>query len=1102
MAPWRYVLTCGLLTGVVGSSPRVWCSEVEQGPLRATNLRCEYRVDPLGIDVEKPRLSWVLRSPARGQKQTAYRVLVAQSDAKLAANQGDLWDSGKVQSDRTIHIEYGGKPLSSRMRCYWKVQVWDKDGRASPWSEPAVWSMGLLKKSDWQAKWIADAKASQRTIVTPHNGYHSQIAHSADTTKSVAVDLGKPQRIDAVRLCPARPYDWRPDTPGFLFPLRLKIEAAEKADFSDAKTIVDRTSEDIPKPGTEAPYFRFQPTTARFVRLTANRLRVRDANNFAMALAEMEVLWGDKNLAVGAEVTCLDSIEVGGWSADRLVDGRVKSTPSGGSGRLPGSMLRKEFNVAGDVRRAVIRVTARGLYELRINGTRVGDHILAPEWTDYKKRIQVQTYDVTELLQRGANAIGVLLGDGWYSGRVGLAPPPRRCLYGLYPQLLLQLEIETLDGPRRVICTDATWRSTDEGPIRHSDILDGEVYDARREMPGWDRPGFDQNGWKPVVAFPLDDVKLVWQRNEPIRVVKELKPVRLTEPKPGAYVFDLGQNMVGWCRLKLRGPGGTKVTLRHAERLNDDGTPYTANLRGAAQTDVYFLRGEGEEVFEPHFTYHGFRYVEVTGLPERPEKDDLLGRVFHSASPDVGQFACSNRLVNQLMQNIVWVQRGNMHSTPTDCPQRDERLGWMGDIQAFSQTAIFNMDMAGFFSKWVRDIRDAQADDGRFADFAPQPFDPNRGFSGAPAWADGGIVVPWRMYQNYADQRLLAEHFEAATRWIDYVHKNNPELLWLNRRHNDYGDWLNGDTLRLEGYPKGISALPKEVLATAFFAHSTEIVAKMADVLKRPKEAAKYARLSEGIRAAFRREFVTPDGRIRGDTQAGYALALRLNLLEESLRPNAVGHLLQAIQRYRGHPSTGIQTTHRMMLELTRNGHHHEACRLINLRTVPSWGYTIEMGATTIWERWDGYVAGRGFQDPGMNSFNHWAFGSVGEWIWRHLAGINPDEQQPGFRHFIVRPRPGPGFTWARGSYDSIRGTIASDWRIEGERFTLNVQVPPGTTATVCVPAGDPATIRESGKPADQAPGVRLVGAEQGGAVYRVDSGGYRFAAPYATPQQ
>ncbi len=721
--------------------------------------------------------------------------------------------------------------------------------------------------------------------------------------------------------------------------------------------------------------------------------------------------------------------------------------------------------------------------------------MLAPEWTRFSKRIQYQTYDVTALLQKGRNAVGAQLGGGWWTGPLMCMPPfekPRFCL-------LMRLDVELADGTTRTIVTDPSWQATTDGPIRRSGIYFGETYDATKEQPGWDKPGFAAAGWRPVHVLPhpsqSERAAVVAQRNEPIRVVAELPPVKMTEPKPGVYIFDMGQNMVGWCRLKADAPAGTKINVRYAEMLNDDGTIYTANLRGAAQINEYTWRG-GPAALEPHFTYHGFRYVEVTGLPGRPAKDAVLGRVFHSAAPEAGTITCSNELLNQIMHCVKWVQRANMMSVPTDCPQRTERLGWMGDIQAFSQTAIFGRDMAGFFTKWVPDIRESQADDGRYPDVAPHISDPNREFSGVPAWGDAGTVIPWRMYQNYADTRMLAEHLESAKRWVDFIHGRNPNLLWQKNRGNDYNDWLNGDVTAVKDYPRGISAIPNDIFATAFFAHSTEIVARMAHVLGRQDDAAKYDKLFAGIKAAFGKAFVTADGRIKGDTQAGYALALHFNLLEESLRAKATEHLLEAIGRYKAHPSTGIQSTHRMLLELTRNGQHAEAYRLMTLRTVPSWGYMVAEGATTIWERWDGYVKGRGFQDPGMNSFNHWAFGAAGEWVWRELAGLNADDDRPGYKHFFIRPRPCGDLGWVKSRYDSIHGPITSDWKIADGRFALCVAIPANTTATVYVPANDAAAVTEGGKPAAEAMGVKFVKMDGGAAVFSVESGRYEFAAP------
>jgi len=907
--------------------------------LTATGLRCEYRVDPLGVDVTQPRLSWVLRSNQRGQRQTAYRLLVASSPEKLAADTGDLWDTGRVESDQTLHVVYDGKPLTSRMQCWWKVRVWDADGQPSAWSEPAIWSMGLLDPGDWAARWIADPR-------------------------------------DAV---------------------------------------------------------------------------VNEA------------------------------------------------------GPLPCSMLRKAFTIDGPIERATVHVSGLGLYELRINGRRVGDHLLAPEFTSYNKRVQYQTVDVTELVTTGENAVGAILADGWH-GEYFFGMPMRQAQrpFGGRRGLIVRLDVELADGTTRTVATDGSWRSTRDGPIRAASLYDGETYDARLEIPGWDKPGFEDTLWNDaVVADWLGGARLVWQPNEPIRVVKEIPPVTMAEPKPNVFVFDFGQNMVGRCRFKVRGLPGTTVRLQHGEVLDDDGTVYTANLRGAEQRDCYTKRTGGEEVHQPRFTYHGFRYVEVTGRehkpwvympPYKPRKDDLVGLVMRSASPEVGRFECSDELINRIMRMIVWTQRGNMHSVPTDCPQRDERAGWTGDIQSFSQTAMYHMDMAAFLTKWLADLRDSQQPDGRYPNFAP--MDLKRWAGGTPAWADAGTVVPWRMYQNYGDTRMLEQHYESARRWVDYVHGRNPDLLWTRELGNNFNDWLNADTLIKDGWPRTGGRVPPPVLATAFFAHSAELVAKMAAVVDRPEEAAKYRRLHEGIRAAMNKRFVRPDGRITGDTQAGYALALRFNLLPERLRPKAARYMVDQFQRYNGHISTGIQSSHRLMLELTRNGYNDEAYRLLGLRTCPSWGFMAEHGGTTIWERWDGYVPGRGFQKPMMNSFNHWALGAVGEWVWRHVAGINSDESQPAYKHFTIAPKPGGDLTWARGEYRSIRGTIVSHWRIKDGRFQLDVTIPANTTATVILPVDAAESVTVDGDPVVQSPFVTPGKHPNGNATFQVASGSYRFVAP------
>jgi len=747
------------------------------------------------------------------------------------------------------------------------------------------------------------------------------------------------------------------------------------------------------------------------------------------------------------------------WVAQWI--GRPIDVPWKETESQPSPILRKTFAIEAEVARATAYVSAMGLYELRINGQKVGDHALAPEWTDYNKRIQYQAYDVTDLLRKGDNAVGAILGQGWYAGRIGMADMfsnggAMRGVYGRHLRLIAQIEIEMTDGKRQTIFSDPTWKFTVDGPIRESDLLEGENYDARREIIGWDLPTFNDAEWKETIFShgPL----LISQRNEPIKITRELPAIAVSEPTKDTFIYDLGQNMVGWSRVSLKAPVGTEVRLRFGEVVQDDGSLYRDNLRGATQVDNYICKGKGVETFEPRFAYHGFRYIEITGLKKKPALSDVTGCVLHSSGSDTGDFTCSDAMLTKIMAAIQWTQRGNLHSTPTDCPQRDERMGWMGDIQVFSQTACFNMDMAGFFTKWLQDVRDAQNSDGRFPDFAPHPYCPDQRFSGNPGWADAGVIVPWRAYVNYGDVRLLEESYPSAQRWIEFVLRHNPDRLWQAEHATSfvYGDWLNGDSFRgLADWPTTGGELPKEIYATAFFAYSTGILAKMAKILGLHRDTIKYDKLARGIREAFCQAYVSQEGRIAGDTQAGYALALHFDLLPDALRSKAASHLVEALKPYKGSMSTGIQSTLRMMLELTRHGYHEEAYHLINKKTMPSWGYMVEHGGTTIWERWDGWVEGRGFQDPNMNSFNHYAIGAVGEWMWRTIIGISPDEKAPGWQHFFIQPIPGGGLTSAEGTYRSIKGAITVAWEIKDGSFTLKFEIPENTTATVQLPGSN-----------------------------------------------
>ena len=865
---------------------------MDQPGLIVSYLRTEYRENPIGIDVVRPRLSWIVESDARDQVQSSYQILVATDPALLDQDQGDLWDSGQVASSDTAHIAYGGPTMGSRQRAWWKVRVWDGAGTPSSWSAIAFWELGLLKLIDWQGRWIS--------------------------LPGISPDSAIP-------------------------------EAAE-----------------------------------------------------------------------------LDAL-------------------------LPATLVRRAFEVDREVIKARLFATSRGVYEPRLNGARVGDQTLAPGWTDYNSRIQYQAFDVTDLIAMGQNVLGAEVGTGWYAGYVGWQRLCRH--YGSVPQSLMQLHIAYADGTSEVIATDSSWKAS-TGPIRYSDFIMGEYYDARFETD-WNSPGFDDSAWLPVQTSAVSAVPLVADCSPPVRALDEIAPIAITEPEAGTYIFDLGQNIAGWARLRVNGPAGTKISLRFAEILNPDGSLYITNLRSARATDTYILNGEGEEVFEPRFTWHGFRFVEVTGYPGVPDTSAITGRFVGSDTRPVGTFECSDEMVNQLQRNIVWGQRGNFLSIPTDCPQRDERLGWLGDAQVFVGTAVGNMDVASFFTKWMHDVVDGQSPAGDFPDVAPRAVDLA---GGAPAWADCGVIVPWTIWKTYGDTGIINEHWAAMEKWMSWLQRDNPDYLWAHDRGNDFGDWLSigADT-------------PKELIGTAYWAYDAQLMAEMASATGRESDAALYADLFERVSSAFRDKYLRPDGSIEGDTQTVYCLALHFGLLEESEQPRAAELLVADIAAKSGHLSTGFVGVSYLCHVLTNNGYPEVAYQLLHQETFPGWKYSILHGATTIWERWDGWTEEKGFQDPGMNSFNHYSLGSVGEWLRRSVAGIDNAPGTAGFGRLRIKPVIDNSLTWAEGTYDSVRGPIRTRWERDGESVRLSLEIPANVTADVCLPAAPDASISEGGAPVEYA---------------------------------
>jgi len=723
------------------------------------------------------------------------------------------------------------------------------------------------------------------------------------------------------------------------------------------------------------------------------------------------------------------------WITPDIPEDTAKSCPS--------PYLRREFSVGEGVASARVYVTSLGLYELYINGQRVGDELFTPGWTAYQKRLQYQSYDVTDLLTTGTSALGAVLGDGWYRGNIGFKD--QRNYYGETLGLLLQLHISYDDGREDVVVSDTSWKAS-TGPILESDLYNGEVFDAREIMTGWNRPGFSDDDWAAVTQFSAPSAKLVAQENVPVRRILELEPVEVFTTPAGDTVLDMGQNMVGWVRFSVSGDAGTKVRLDHAEILDKDGNFYTANLRSAKQRNEYTLAGNGVEVYEPTFTWQGFRYVRVTGYPGIVDPKHFTGVVVHSDMDVTGSFSSSHDLLNKLQENILWGQRGNFLDVPTDCPQRDERLGWTGDAQVFVSTAAFTMNVAPFFAKWLHDLSLEQLEDGGVPFVVPNVLG-SMGHSSA-AWGDAAVVCPWTMYLYYGDRRLLEEQYPSMRAWIEYIRsQGDNEFLWNTGFH--FGDWLALDAK--ENSYKGQTA--EDFIATAFYAYSTRLVRDAAAVLGCEADRARYDALHQDIVREFRREFVSDRGRLAVPTQTAHAVALVFDLVEDRFRQRTADTLAQYVRKNKYHLDTGFVGTPYICFALSDNGYPGLAYTLLQQTEFPSWLYPIKKGATTIWEHWDGVKEDGTFWPADMNSYNHYAYGAIGDWMYRRVCGLDPDPDHPGFKHFYVQPIVGHGLTEAEASLESPHGLIKSGWTRAGTSVSLSVVVPPNATATVILPA-------------------------------------------------
>ena len=1034
------------------------------------HLRCEYRQNPLGIDALSPNLSWQSDNHERNWKQSAYQILVASSSDNLRSSHGDMWDSGKVGSDESVGIPYRGRSLESRKRYYWKVRVWDASGKVSESTEDAWWEMGLLRPGDWTAKWITwknrDEEADRKEIRWIWVKGQDPLAAVPKSRVNFRLSIKLSELPIAAALDLAVRGDYTASVNAHEVGKKHEWGTFDRRDILEELKVGDNlveikvTTPEVPQWGPNAGAQTAKAALAALVKITqANGSIERfPSSEQWQAAAENETQWQDANV-------------VGELSDKNLGDPGLLPQPA--------ASFRRTIEVSRKIASARLYATALGSYRVFLNGNRVGSDALTPDFTDYRKRVLYQTYDVTEYVNSGKNEISALLGDGWYGSPltwVGMhffAPPTR---------FHAQLELNYADGSRDTVITDDSWKAG-ASAIVESEIYSGETYDARQEHAGWQQASFDDSGWSQASIADSPSIAITSQPTEPVQVIETLAPKTVSPLANGAYVFDMGQNMVGWVTLKVTGPAGTRVRMRFAEILNPDGTIYTENLRNADATDTYILKGGGEESFVPHFTFHGFRYVEVSGFPGTPTLETLRGDVVSSVSGEpAAKLTTSSDLVNHMWEIGLWGQRGNYLSIPTDCPQRDERLGWMGDAGVFWRTGSYNFDVAAFSQKFIQDIVDAQTSQGAFTNVSPNtlPFGGggtegtsawNEGMVGAPGWGDAGVIVPWTTWVQYADRSVIDKNWDAMQRWLEFIQSRNPDFIRKNGVGPNFADWLAPDP-----------NTNKDLLATAYWALIANMMSQMAHAVGKESDATHYQDVARNIRAAFQKAYIKDDGTVGTGTQTSYVVALYTKMAPEKLEPMLADKLVKDIEAHNWHLSTGFLGTPFLLFTLANHGRSDVAYRLLLNETYPSWGYMLSKGATTWWERWNGDTG-----DPSMNSYNHYAFGSVIAWVYRYSAGIDTDVSKPGFKEIIVHPHLDSRMSSARAEYESVYGKIVSDWKTTPEGpFSLRLEIPANTSAKVFLPTRAGSKATEDGKPVKTK-------AENGTSVVQVGSGTYNF---------
>ena len=1042
-------------------------------------LRVNDMKQPLGIDDPSPRLSWKLKDPGRGARQTAYEVLIASRPELLQQGKADLCDSGRIQSDQSLNVHYAGPALEPETRYFWRVKIWDAAGK--PYSDSAIswWETGLGRPEEWRAKWIGFETAGESAV------RHAEAAWiTSPDAKALAADKAPEQRLayrQTVKLSkpvrqaalfatgqdtvsawvngaqllaadPLPPYKQMPWKKYLRAEATGKLKAGANIIAIEAVHYVANPNgmakQDVPPLSATLLVEYTDGTTETFASGTGWKTAIHAAAGWHEAGFDDS---GWKNAAI--------------WSGEPGPDSKPLGHPW-----IPDSVkaLRHTFTLGAQVKSARLYATALGAYQIFLNGKRVGDDVLAPGWTDYRQQVKYQTYDVTRQLANGLNAIAVLLAPGWYQTPLEWFQQPNN--YGdTPPAVRAQLRIEHADGNVEWVVSDANWQAGTTN-ILHSEIYDGESQDARLKLPGWNTANYSAKDWKNAIAIEPKPLEIGAQDYPPIRVERTMLPKTLNQPKPGAYVYDFGQNLVGVERLRVQGPAGTDVRLRFAEILNEDGTVYTDNLRTAKATDHFILDGKGVEEFTPQFTFHGFRYVEVTGLPTAPGKDAVTALVFHTDAAFTAKLETGSEMINKLWSNILWGQRSNFVGVPTDCPQRDERLGWMADAQVFWRAASYNMDLAAFSRKFATDMRGTQSDTPYYGVYAPGTAQPSSG-SGA-GWSDAGVVIPWTSWLQTGDTSIIEQNWAAMEKYLNAIAAANPDGLWKNESGTPFGDWLS---------PEGKTDYT--LIATAYWAYDVSLMQQMAHAASRPNDEEKYARLLVKIREAFQKQFVHPDGFVDGadntpspfgeinnpnaksnggDTQAGYVLALHMNLLPEALRPAAAKKLAEKIEANHGLLGTGFLGTPYLLEELTKAGNVKLAYKLLLNTEYPSWGYLVGHGATTMWERWNGDQMKN---DPSMNSYNHYAYGAVADWIYRYAAGIDATPFDAGFHTVMLHPNFDARLGHISLDYASTYGPIHSDWTVNGTTAVWHVTIPANTTGTLSLSHDEAAKYKLAGVP-------------------------------------